>query len=207
MIDLHDWSERLIATGTRALGPGFLTSGASGLDDFADEFGSRPEIAHPLVAAVLGVSPGPAPTGATPDVRLWYALHQAAPDVRIADQPMEGPLLDLPEDTSIEVRTEAELSALHALSRLAAVHARADWARRAAGAALWHIRTMQPDNATNHPWAIQVFLERAAKTGEPESRMFAETLLHNCHVSLGRPDRLSAVILIDAGRALATTIA
>lgn len=201
-VDLNDWSRRLIAAGTRVLGEDFLASGVAGITGFCDEFGSRPAVADPLVAAVLGVAPGPLPAGAGADVRLWHALHQHAPDVRVVDNPIDGPLLELPEDTSIEVRTEAELSALHALDRLAVRHGRDDWARRAAGAAHWHVRNMQPDNATNHPWAVQVFLKRAANLGEPESRMFAETLLHNCQVSMGRPDRLSAVILVDAGRAL-----
>ena len=35
-----------------------------------------------------------------------------------------------------------------------------------------------------------------------ESRLFAETLIHNCQVTLGRADALSAWILVDSARAL-----
>jgi hypothetical protein len=36
-----------------------------------------------------------------------------------------------------------------------------------------------------------------------DARLYAETLLHNCQVTLGRADRRSAWILLDAGQELA----
>ncbi|MCC5824089.1 MAG: hypothetical protein JJU44_12460 [Planctomycetes bacterium] len=65
---------------------------------------------------------------------------------------------------------------------------------------------MQPDNGTNHPWGIHVFVVLAARsedTGESGAAlMHAQTLLHNCQVQQGKADRLSACILWDAGETL-----
>lgn len=69
-------------------------------------------------------------------------------------------------------------------------------------AAAAYMEQIQPDNATNHPWAIHVFLVHALRTGTDDGRMYAETMLHNCMVGSGRPDRLSAVILLDAAHAI-----
>ncbi len=103
----------------------------------------------------------------------------------------------------IEVWTETELSGLHALWW----HARADRSgglMRVIDAAVeWHLEHTQPDNATNHPWAAHVFLLDWIKKGREESRMFAETLVHNCQVTYGRPDALSAWILLDCAHAMA----
>ena len=56
----------------------------------------------------------------------------------------------------------------------------------------------EPDNATNRPWALHVFLLASA----PECQHYAETLLHNCLVTTGEPEPLSAWILLDAANEL-----
>jgi hypothetical protein len=102
-----------------------------------------------------------------------------------------------PAGLVLETWTEAELASLHALSW----HARRgrEWAgERLDAAAEWIMENLQPDNATNHPWAIHVFLDHAERRRAHESRLYAETLLHNCLARTGRPDVFSACILADA---------
>lgn len=102
---------------------------------------------------------------------------------------------------AIETTTETELSALHALSH----HARRDpsgrLAERCLDAARWHVDELQPDNGTNHPWAVHVFL--ALAEDDSTARLHAESLVHNALVSSGRPDRFSACLLLDSARLLA----
>ncbi len=68
------------------------------------------------------------------------------------------------------------------------------------------LRELQPDNATNHPWAIHVFVRLARSAPDPSERdaalIHAQTQLHSCQVAMGRPDRLSACILLHAARSL-----
>ena len=62
----------------------------------------------------------------------------------------------------------------------------------------WHMEHTQPDNATNRPWALHVF----ARVGDPESALYAETLLHNVTASDARHEPLSRWILLDCAREL-----
>ncbi len=137
------------------------------------------------------------------DAALWWALvePQAGPVERWIDVRGEGPLFAQDACRAIEVWTETELSALHALwrhARIATGEAAAALSARISRAVFWHLEHTQPDNATNHPWAAHVFLLH----GSPESRHFAETLVSNCMVLNGRPDALSAWILLDAADAI-----
>ena len=118
----------------------------------------------------------------------------------LLDGPADGPLWPQARFSGLEVWTETELCGLHALSCLARLRARTDWARRVARARDWHLAHTQPDNATNRPWALHVFL--LATPPRPEARVYAETLLHNALVLNGRPDLLSAWILLDAAKRL-----
>lgn len=171
------------------------------LANFRDERGHRRRVDRPFLAAHFGLDPGPPPIVASPDEALWWALHRQDP-APLAIQPQtEGPLIPQGEQISLEVWTESELCGLHALWALAARRADPGMQARVIGAARWHVAHTQPDNATNHPWAVHVFLMLAAH-GSPDARLYAETLVHNCQVSLGRPDRFSAIILLDAARAL-----
>jgi len=145
-------------------------------------------------------APPPLARNATPAERLWHARLDETIDVEgIVRTDDTGPLIDRSAVVTIEVWTDAELAALHALSCLAADRNRPAWRDRANAARDWHMEHTQPDNATNRPWALHVF--RLADT--PESLHYAETLLHNCMAMTGTPDPLSALILLDSADALA----
>lgn len=103
-------------------------------------------------------------------------------------------------ERGVEIWTEAELCALHALGHLARIDSRQT--SRLERATAWAMRELQPDNGTNHPWAFHVFARRWCERGEHEARMYAEQLVHNCVVQTGRPDRFSACVLWDSARAL-----
>ncbi len=168
----------------------------------------RTPVEAPFAAAACGVEPhgdGPSEPVSGDDIGLWWALVDRRVDVDALLGPEPGPgagpgpLWPLGRREAIEVWTEAELSGLHALWALARQRCRDDWARRARLARDWHLLNTQPDNATNRPWALHVFV----LGGTPEARHYAETLLHNAMVGPGRPDLLSAWILLDAARWLA----
>jgi hypothetical protein len=143
-----------------------------------------------------GTAPDPPPAG---EIGLWWAVCDPAVDVgRLLRSPTAGSLLPRDRFRAVEVWTEADLCGLHALGRLARARGRDDWATRALAVAAWHVEHTQPDNATNRPWAVSVFLSLAT----PEGRSYAETLVHNCLAMSGRPDPLSAWILADAAREL-----
>lgn len=106
---------------------------------------------------------------------------------------------------AIEVWTETDLCALHALGWLATLSTcdatRAAIRDRVRLAVIWHLEHIQPDNATNHPWAVHLFAAAGCEHDSPhasEADLFAQTLAHNSLVSMGRPDRISAHILADA---------
>lgn len=179
------------------------------------------------------------------EVVLWRLVHQERPPVeRVLDPTADGPVLGSPmvqrPPRPIEVWTECELCALHALGRLAhGLRAggverpragpsalRSDeparetllpsrdphsprapwpaqpdprWVSRLDRARRWHLEHTQPDNATNRPWAVAVF----ALAQDPESQLYAQTLLHNCQVSASaQPEPLTAAILLDAAMQL-----
>lgn len=186
--------------------------------NFADEAGHRRSVDRPFLAWLNG---DPDSDGAIarltdspePDVALWACLAtgkcvpQAVLDNQRADERRSShdagslfPQVNASGPIAIEVWSEVELSSLHALSWMAERDASLrPLVRRVA---TWHIENLQPDNATNHPWAVHVFAAIGILTGEADALMYAQTLLHNCQVSLGRPDALSALILRDAANAL-----
>ncbi len=145
---------------------------------------------------VAGPRPEPVPPG---EVGLWWALADDDVDVEnLLGEPSPGPLWPRGDRQPIEVWTEADLCGLHALWCLARQRQRGDWTRRVEAVRDWHLDNTQPDNATNRPWALHVFLLASS----PEAHYYAETLLHNSVVTTGRPDLLSAWILIDAAQQL-----
>jgi len=130
------------------------------------------------------------------DTALWDSLASGRGLVpRLAPT---GPLIDQGSARAIEVWTESELSALHALSWLGVAPGGEELFGRALTAAAWHVEHTQPDNATQRPWSVQVFAALAARDGNADAGVFAETLLHSCQVSMGRADILSRHILSDA---------
>jgi hypothetical protein len=153
----------------------------------------------PAFAAVVCSEPsGPVPSPLPPaDAGLWWALVDAGVNVdNLLNGPADGPLWPQARFSGLEVWTEAELCGLHALWCLARRRGRADWNRRVETVRDWHIAHTQPDNATNRPWALHVFL--LVRPPAPEARVYAEALLHNALVTNGRPDLLSAWILLDS---------
>jgi hypothetical protein len=221
-----------LADQLRAMADPVLAEAPTSHAEFRDESGHRRPVDRPFLAwrgrATAGATvPRTQATGldteSDPDVLLWSALTDPTIAVDAALARFRGTPADRTESdagalfphrgrTPIEVWTETELSCLHALWWLARERARPDWADLLHHAATWHVQNLQPDNATNHPWAIHVFLlmsEPAAHANpsanshaNPDARLYAQTLAHNCQVSMGRPDLLSAHILADAADAL-----
>ena len=113
-----------------------------------------------------------------------------------------GALLPQGLHRAIEVWTETELACMHGLWRAGVAHARDPWRERALEVARWHVANLQPDNATNRPWAVCLFATLAASENNADAGLYAETLLHNCQVQNGKPDALSALILLDGAEAL-----
>lgn len=204
-IDLNLWASRLQTAAERTLGQDFARGGEPALREFTDERGNRRPVDLLLVARVLGVAPPPKMTLESAELALWRIVSDVDQDVGGLLAPDSGagaPLLHHAEGTVIEAWTEAELCALHALWAIGSEQRGQTHQSRCLRTATWHVEHTQPDNATARPWAIHVFLIHATRTGSPESAMYAETMLHNCLVGSGYPDRVSAVILMDAAAAL-----
>lgn len=207
---ISEWSARLGAVARRALGGAAITDPTAGpdqkrvfLENFADEQGNRARVSTPFLAAAMGLDPGPGrPRTQDLDDRLWWAVHD--PEHPVLDVTAgAGPLDPALAEIAIESRTETELSAMHALFRLGLDRAQPGMIERALMAARWQVAELQPDNGTNHPWGIHVFVVLASRCEDANESgaalMHAQTLLHNCQVQQGRADRLSACILWDAG--------
>ena len=155
--------------------------------------------------------------GAAGELALWWARADPSVDVDAvlaaadpaARPPDVGPAASdgslLPRDRyrAIEVWTDADLAAMHALWWLARDRGRPDWAARLDEVRSWHLANTQPDNATNRPWAIHVFL----LAGSPEDEHYAQTLLHNALAIDAEPTPLGRVLLHDAADALERTLA
>ena len=155
-----------------------------------------------------GLDAIPEPESTELDERLWAWLADANGGdeldeilSEIEPEP-DGPIRDQGASKTIEVWTESELSLLQALAWAAHKSSRPELFDRIRRACLWHIERTQPDNATNRPWGVHLFAVMAEAEGSGDARLYAETLLHNCMVSSGTPDPLSAEILRDASRAL-----
>jgi len=175
------------------------------VESFSDEMGHRRAIDSVLLSHLVGIEPpdqpGPAPVSpdADPAIRLFSAIWDPGIDPGSVVQPV-GPLT--PEDLGVglEIWTEQELSCLHALWWLG--RRDAALADRALDAAEWHVDNIQPDNATNHPWAVHVFVHLGIARDDRTSLMHAEAMVHASRLATGRPDRFSACLLLDAARAL-----
>jgi hypothetical protein len=190
------------------------------ISSFRDSLGNRRPCDQPMLAGLLGrrgvqvssLADVAAARAAeldtrSPDAALWWLLHDAHADPRELIAPasnLPAPLFPRLHAQAIEMWTEAELSGLHALSW----HARRDASlvARCEGAARWLIAELQPDNATNRPWAVHVIVDLSLRndldaTLRADASMYAQTLFHNCQVS-GAIDRFCACILLDAADAL-----
>lgn len=204
------WVDQLKAAGAPAAGIDLSAP-------FRDDHGHTRPVDVPFIAWLRRRPPDPPlEPGATPDVALWDALARdntpAFTDnlFRVLDRAPRttwdsGALLPQ-RGVALEAWTEADLCAIHALWRLARRHNRPEWLDRVNRAALWHLENVQPDNATAHPWAAHVFALMHASNGDGAARLHAELLMHNCRVNLGRADRLSALILMDAADAVSEVL-
>jgi len=183
---------------------------------FSDEMGHRRPVDGPFLGwrnrATAAKPMPPVAPDAPLDVALWSHLAGATIDLDgalAAHRPKPGgfgALMDQSAVKAIEVWTEIELSSLHALWWIAVRDADARIAQRVVDAARWHIAHMQPDNATNHPWSAHVFAMVDAIDDSREAGLYAQALVHNCQMTLGRPDRLSAQVLIDCAEAVDAAI-
>ncbi len=190
-----NWATRLEASAAaHAVAPESLIG-------FRDELGHRREADTPFLAHHLGRDPGRPPSGSAPQAALWWAVHDAhAPIDGLIDPNRDAPLLAELTGTAIEFASEADLCALHAIWALARLRRCPDLRARALDAARWHIEHTGPDNASAHPWAIHVFVT----LGTDEAHLYAQTLMHNAITMLGKPDRRSAFVMLDAARELRT---
>jgi len=145
------------------------------------------------------------------DDRLWACAASvraghADPDIEAVigelDLTAFGPLVPQGSAKTIEVWTASDLGGLQALGWLAHLLGRGDLLSKAFETCRWHIEHTQPDNATNRPWGIHLFVVMSELNGCSTARLYAETLLHNCMVTHATPDALSAEILRDAADAL-----
>lgn len=176
---------------------------ASELAAFRDDAGHRRRVDPWLLAHAFGldardIGRNSTPSEEEPWLALWACVHDAGLDVS-AWRSGDGPLFRQLHDRAIEVWTEGELAGLHALWWLAARDA--SLRTRARSAARWLIAELQPDNATQRPWAIHAFAELAAE-GDIEADMYAQTLLLNATAGRENPDRFSAAILVDGAKYL-----
>ena len=146
-----------------------------------------------------------------PDAALWWAVVDGSPPARVtgdlAPDRAAGPLFPQESGAAIEVWTESELSAMTALWWLSRRQGGHRLRESLFASARWHLDNTQPDNATNRPWAIPVYLELAVLDGSPNARLFAETLLHNAIAANGVPEPFSAQILVDAADAVDAMLA
>lgn len=189
----------------RRLGATVDTGALDGLDagSFADERGHRRSVDGLLIAWLRGVRPEGA-RGFGVDLELWDALAGGGPvdaGVWCSGGALQDPRAPGRGEVSIEVWTERELSAIQALWALGVERGNAGWRERAEAAARWCVEELQPDNATGHPWGVNAFAALAAG-GDFEADLYAQTLLHNAQVGLGRPGRFANLVLLASLRSL-----
>lgn len=198
------WARRLasiaepVLQGTPLTSPSTPAAIREFITSFADELGHRRAVDPYVLSTMLNTPAGPPPdSAAAPDVKAWASVASGRA-VEGVDLSGSGPLAYPHAADGIEIATEIELSVLHALWRSAIVTGSGIALARAHSAAAWAIAHLQPDNATGHPWAAGLFIARWVEAGDIAARMYADTLIHNSIVAAGRPDRFSAVLLLDA---------
>ncbi|MEY3231108.1 MAG: hypothetical protein RL689_1197 [Planctomycetota bacterium] len=176
---------------------------ATFVSTFRDDAGHRRPVDAAFLAHVTGIPSAPA-ASESPDCRLWgqAARPPAARDERIVRAALDADPRALAmglRESGIEIWTETELACLHALTWLGV-----DREPRATIAARFLIEELQPDNGTNHPWAIHWFAWLECTQGDMEAGLYAQALLHNAMTAGGGvPDLFSAIIFHDAARWIA----
>lgn len=135
------------------------------------------------------------------DREAWRRADSAGP-WRDLVEPGSGPLKAWTADATVEVWTEEELASLHGLWRLARRARDAGLRLRLLEAARWHMEHTQPDNATNRPWALHLFVLE----GSADGGLYAQTLLHNAAALRASVEPVSAWILRDAAAELQASL-
>lgn len=180
-------------------GPGSDPAGLVG--SFCDELGHRRAVDRFVLGRLVGYEPEAPEAGSSVDVRLWASACDGRGGVLgVIDRSGDGPLIALDAQLGIELWTQRELASLHALWWIARRHG--DWVDRLDRSLCWHVRSIQPDNATGHPWAVCAFIDLWWRTGDRDALLHAQQLVHTTLVARGAPDRFSALLLIDAARGL-----
>lgn len=199
---LLETAHRLRAIATNAVPAAILSKSPSEAAEFRDELGNRLAVDAALLASALDL---PMPSTPKPpisaDLAMWHAALADPPGVPQLAMNSAAPLLDHAPTETIEVWIESELTALHALWKIARRTKSDDSRRRCLAAAIWHVDNVQPDNATNHPWATHVFYWASVQADRWDLRHHADTLVHNALVG-GTVRRRSALILLDSAREL-----
>lgn len=172
---------------------------------FADEYGNRARTTEPFLRCVLGLSAHPESDPSDLDERLWWSL--CSDQSIVLSELADGPTLTPPsDDIAIEHWTQIELCALHALWTINQRSSADSFDRRIIDAAVWIMHELQPDNAINRPWALPVFIMLSLTLDDDNDRatasMYAQTLLHNCSITMGKPDILSSCILLHSAESL-----
>lgn len=168
---------------------------------FRDERGHRRGVDRWLLLRLLGggstIEPPLAP--AQIDAALFASLVHDDATAAERCESTSGPVVPFDPDVGIERWTQTELAALHALGVWAT---RGVCVERVADAGRWHVAELQPDNATNHAWALHVFVELGL-AGEGDALLHAQTLMHNAMVAGGGvPDAFSSILMYDAAAVL-----
>lgn len=206
--ELSNWSDQLQALATASLPDAPVGSGCSiqqrqaFVADFRDEAGIRRSTDGHLISHLLGLFAGTYAdsSGGGPEEQLWRAVLEPGLSLDCIDIHGSSELIPSARSLGLEAWTEMELSCLHALSTIAAIRRdEAVWAR-CRRAAEWHLAELQPDNATNRPWAVHAFV--AISETHPHALMHAGTLVHNACVERGRPERRSALIMLHSAMVL-----
>lgn len=202
---LKEWVERLGALAEQSLAETPATrrqvdpaAACAWIAGFSDELGHRRPVDAAVLSRLMGCPPPPI-EHESPDTRLWWSL--ADPDARLDIEP-RGPITPVRVDQGVELWTETELGALHAVWNAAIDRCDAGLRSRCLDATEWHVRELQPDNATTHAWALHGFVICGYERGLAEAWIHAEMLLHACMLGTGRPDRFSACLMLDAARTL-----
>lgn len=206
-LELLSASDRLERVARRVLDERLLAGEADALAEFRDRRGNRLPVDAPLLAHAVSRTWRAEADARSPDLRMWAAAHDEHVPIDVElDVRSRGELVRRPDDLAIEVWTELELCTLHAAWHAGFRRTSPAVLGRCIRAAVWHIEHIQPDNATNHPWATHVFLIAGQLLGG-DSRAWelsnhAHMMIHTCQVQDGQPDKRSAVILLDSALAI-----
>jgi hypothetical protein len=174
---------------------------------FRDGEGHRRAVDGPLLSHMLGVMPPAATSKATgkasPEASAWMAVAQRDRAGLAIDIDADGRLYPHLASEGLEWWTEAELASLQALAWIGLRERSARVLDRVTRAAAWLVREVQPDNATQRPWAAGFFVVRSMDPAlsdreRQETSLYAQTLVENALVGREALDAFSACVLWDS---------